>query len=468
MKKKLIMVMSLMVVLVTTSCSLDPTIADNTPVTLTDTDNMRQLIDGSYYTISSSSYLGRNMVIAGEIRADNTFANGSSGRFIRWGRMNIQEVDGDVSSLMAVAYGSLANANIIINSDIAGIEGDEDDKNQMLGEAYAMRAFVHFDLLRLYGQKYLSGGSNLGISYIKQYKGPKDVPRGSVESNFEDLKGDIAEAIHYFELGQNSEYATSQTNFTLDAAYALQSRVGTYMKDYAYAYEGSSQIVDSYDVTSEADFVAMWEQQTPPAGSIFEIFQNTTNNNAGNSSLAYIYRGDAYGDVVAFDNLLEDAEFEEGDVRASEDMIDVVYEDEEEEIGYLRNIGKYPSMGQNLGRDNLKVFRIEEVVLNHAEALANGAGSGDALQYLNMIPQNRGASNYANASMENIIKERRKEFVFEGFRLYDLARMGMDIRDMEEPINNHGLIEAGSFKFAFPIPEREINANNQATQNPGY
>src|SRR5690625_1097932 len=101
----------------------------------------------------------------------------------------------------------------------------------------------------------------------------------------------------------------------------------------------------------------MWKQQTPPAGSISELYQSTTENQDING-LAQIFRG-SYGDIVGFDNLLEDAEFEEGDVRASEDMI-------AEEGGYLRNMGKYPSMGQLLGQDNIKVFRIEEVVLNHA------------------------------------------------------------------------------------------------------
>src|SRR5690625_2986395 len=458
MKTNLITILSMVLVFITTSCSLDPTLADEESVDINNTTQMRQMMDGSYVRMAHYQYWGRNMIIAGEVRADNAFANGNSNRFVRWSAMNYQETDGDVAETMLRAYGALANVNILIHENMENVEGSDADKNQILGEAYAARALVHFDLLRLYGQKY-STGDNLGISYIKQFKGPRDVPRGSVESNYEDLKSDIAEAINYFNAGQSSEYASVKTNLNLDAAYALQSRIGTYMRDYDYAYQGSSQIVDNYNITPESDIVEMWKQQTPPAGSIFELYQSTTENQDING-LAQIFRG-SYGDIVGFDNLLEDAEFEEGDVRASEDMI-------AEEGGYLRNMGKYPSMGQLLGQDNIKVFRIEEVVLNHAEALANGAGSGDALTYLNKIPQSRGASTYSEASMENILKERRKEFVFEGFRFFDLARMGMDIRDMGELTNDHGHVEAGSFKFAFPIPQREINSNRDAVQNPGY
>ncbi len=460
MKKNLITILSLALVFITTSCSLDPTLADDESVEIRDAENMRQLIDGSYVRMAHYEYLGRNAILAGDLRTDNMFSNGQSNRFVRWSNMNILDTDNQVAEVMRRAYAATANASILINADVADLPGAEAEKNQVLGEAHAIRAHVHFDLLRLYGQKY-SEGNDLGISYVKEFKGPKNIERGSIESNYEDLKDDIANAISYFNEAEGSEYYSDKTNYTLDAVYALQSRIGIYMKDYEYAYEGSSKIVDEYTITPEADFVEMWEQQTPPAGSIFELYQNTSTNNQGNEGLASIFRGNAYGDVVAFDNLIEDAEFDDNDIRASEDMIAV-------SNGALRNIGKYPAMGEEMGSDNIKVFRIEEVVLNHAEALANGAGSGDALAYLNSIPENRGASTYSDASMENIIKERRKELLFEGFRFFDLARMGMDIRDMGEPINNHGHIEAGSYKFAFPIPEREINSNRDAVQNPGY
>jgi len=461
MKKRFIILWSLVLVFFATSCSLDPTLAQDEDIEfLPTTESLRQLIDGSYVRMVNYRYMGRNMIIAGEVRADNVYSDGNSGRFIRWSNMNLLDTDGDAGDLMAYAYGTATNANILINTNMDDVEGSDADKNQILGEAYALRAYAYFDLLRVFGQKY-SEGNNLGISYVKQFKGPRNIPRGTVDSNYEDLKSDIENAIHYMSLGQDSEYADSKTNFNLDAVYALQSRVGIYMKDYTYAYNGSKEIVDAYPVTPEGQFVQMWKQQTPPPASIFELFQNTSTNNQGINGIANIYRGTSYGDIMVFDNFIDDADFDSGDIRISEDMIKVA-------DGGLRNMGKYPSMGTMLGADNIKVFRIEEIVLNHAEALANGAGTGDPLEYLNRIPENRGASAYSEASMENILKERRKELVFEGFRFFDLARMGMDIRDMGEPINNHGHIEAGNYKFAFPIPQREMNQNRDAVQNPGY
>lgn len=462
MKKNLIAIFSMALALVMSSCEMEPVLADVEPMDIKNIQAMEQLMDGAYVTMSDYRYMGRNMIVAGEVRADNVYANNSSTRFVRWSEMNILSTDGDVTELMQFAYGSVSNPNIIINYDLDAIDGDDVEKHQILGESYLMRAYAHFDLVRLFGQRY-SEGNDLGISYIKEFKGPKNVVRESVSDNINDIKDDISQAISHFQQGAASSRANSKTNFNLDAAYALQSRVGTYFKDYTYAVSGSSKIVDKYPVTPKDDFVEYWALQTPPAASIMELYQNNSSNNAGINGIANIYRGNAYGDLPGLDDLLERAEFDvANDVRASAEMIGP-------HSNYaVRNLGKWPSGGTTLGQDNLKVFRIEEIVLNHAEALLNGAGSGDGLAYLNRIPSNRGAANYGSLNMDNLLKERRKEFLFEGFRFFDFARTGRNIPDAGAPTNNHGEITAGSFKFAFPIPEREINSNLDAVQNPGY
>lgn len=461
MKKNLIAIFSMALALFMSSCEMEPVLADVEPMAIQNYVALEQMMDGAYVTMSDYRYMGRNMIVAGEVRADNVYANNSSGRFIRWSDMNILPTDGDITDLMRFAYGSVANPNIILNYDLETIEGDQNEIDHILGEAYLMRAYAHFDLIRLFGQRY-SPGDDLGISYIKEYKGPKDIERGTISDNITDLKDDIKDAITHLQSGASSSRASSKTNFNLDAAYALQSRMGTYFQDYTYAVEGSSKIVDKYPVTPKDDFVEYWAQQTPPPASIMELFQNTSTNNAGINGIGNIYRGNSYGDLPGLENLIEVAEFETGDVRASAEMIG-------SHSGYdVRNLGKWPSSGTELGQDNLKVFRIEEIVLNHAEALMNGVGSGDALSYLNKIPSNRGASDYSSITTDNLLKERRKEFLFEGFRFFDLARTGRDIPDPDSPTNNHGEIPAGDYRFAFPIPEREISSNLDAVQNPGY
>lgn len=475
MKKNIIKTLAVVMVLLVSSCSLDPVVADNDTTDVLNEGTMRNMLDGAYNTMVDYRYWGRNMIIAGEVRSDNTFSNSNSNRFPAMSRMDLRPTTGDVIDIFQYAYASVSNPNILINTDIAEIEGEEANKNYMMGEAYAIRAIVHFDLLRLFGQQYIDKGSNLGVSYITEFKGDVAIPRGTVEENKTNIYADIDQAIQYMTQGEDSEFNTGKTTFNKDAAYALKARVATYFKDYDVIMSMSNEIerlIETYPVTPADGVVEYWAQSTPGAASIFELFENTSTNNTSINGLAYIYRGSSYGDIEAFGNLLEDADLGDTDVRASKDMIDY-------EGNKLRNMGKYPSMGTALGSDNIKIFRIEEVILNYAEALLETGNSGDALTYLNMIPENRfiapednpSASNdllYTSATMDNILSERRKEFLFEGFRFHDLARTGKDIRDMGEPQNNHGLVPAGDSRFAMPIPRRELDANPATEPNPDY
>ena len=69
-------------------------------------------------------------------------------------------------------------------------------------------------------------------------------------------------------------------------------------------------------------------------------------------------------------------------------------------------------------------FRLAEVLLNYAEA-AIESGQGDAnlaKTYLNAIRKRAGHTDEIAATIDNILKERRVEMVFEGTRFWDLYR----------------------------------------------
>jgi starch-binding outer membrane protein, SusD/RagB family len=69
-------------------------------------------------------------------------------------------------------------------------------------------------------------------------------------------------------------------------------------------------------------------------------------------------------------------------------------------------------------------FRLAEIYLNYAEAAVE-SGKGDvnlAKTYLNNIRRRAGHTDQIPATIENILKERRVEFAFEGPRYWDLVR----------------------------------------------
>ena len=68
------------------SCSdndLDPTLSVNKDVTaITNLGDLKGLLAGAYDRMTSANYYGRNMLIFGDVRSDNAYANGNSGRFL--------------------------------------------------------------------------------------------------------------------------------------------------------------------------------------------------------------------------------------------------------------------------------------------------------------------------------------------------------------------------------------------------
>ena len=91
-----------------------------------------------------------------------------------------------------------------------------------------------------------------------------------------------------------------------------------------------------------------------------------------------------------------------------------------------------------------------------------------SLTNLNLITSNRGASAYAAATKDNILLERRKELMFEGFRFDDMMRTGKDVVVLG---SNQNVIETLTYpndKFVYPIDIAEMDANSNMVQNAGY
>lgn len=434
---------------------LDPTLAQDKVVegSITSAEDVEGVLYGAYNRLTSSSYYGRDLIIYNEVRSDNCFSNGNSGRFLTPAAMDMAESDAYARDTWTAMYAVVASANILIGLDVASLEGDADEINQMIGQAYALRALAHFDLLKLYGQQ--NAGGTLGVPYITEYKGENLTPsRNTVAEVRTAIEADIATAISLMKSGSNDG---SKQLLTTYGVQALKSRVGTYFGDWAAVKTASEAIINSgeYQILEAADYAGSWLVDAA-ANSIFELaFSSTDNQNI--NGIQQIYRGAAYGDIQVLDDLL--TIFDAGDVRADAAMIGMG-----DGTGVLRNMGKYPSSDYS---DNINIFRYEEVVLNYAEALLE-SNPVDALIQLNSITSKRGALPYLVASKENILKERRRELCFEGFRFDDLARSGKDIPVVDAFNQAHGGPTYGSYKYAFPIPEVELNANSNMVQNTGY
>jgi hypothetical protein len=421
--------------------------------------DLEGILKGTYEMFTQSDYYGRDYLVTNEVRTPNTWSNGNSGRFTTQATFK-QTANG--LFIWDPAYETIASANVIIGTDLEALSGvggaapDLDYARHLVGQAYAIRALAHFDLLKTYGQQHVGG--NLGVPYITEFKGDNEIPaRNTIDENIASILADFNTA--YEMMG---DFGMPNTYMGKYAAPALASRAAVYFASilddqsmWAVARDQAKLVIDSgeYQIVPADQYVASFTDGGTDVNSIFELAFSGTDN-LSSDSMEFIYLGCTYGDISVTDEAFNSLYESTDDVRTN--LLDT--EDCDGDI-YLRGL-KFSSRNHNI-----IVIRYEEVVLNYAEALFE-LGEGDPLTWLNMIPENRNADTYASVTKDNIIEERREEFIFEGLYYWDLLRTGQDIvrTETSQPIN----IPYGDSRLAYPIPNAELDANSNIEQNPGY
>jgi ragB/susD domain protein len=425
--------------------------------------DLRNLLNGAYNRMSQYEYYGRNYIIYGEVRSDNAFSSAATNRFVQTAEMKLNNTDNDPTDTWMRLFSTLAPVNIVINANRSAVSGNAATINHYVGEAYAIRAMIHFDALKLYGQQDVTGqgGMNaLGVPYVTTF-GTVGIPsRESAQVVYNKIQADLDTALSLMSASLNN---TSSHYMTTNAVKALKARVALHFKDYVVAAQYAKEVIDSgsYSVASSSAFASTFNTDSTN-NQIFSI-ANSVNDNIGNNSLANIYQG-RYGDVQFLKDLYD--KYEATDVRKS--LLT--------SSGTNRyRMSKYVDAAY-VGSYDIPVIRYEEVVLIYAEARLLGySDSTNALTYLNQIASNRGASSYTSATLDNILLERRKEFAGEGFRFYDLVRTGRNLPLVDDNLQTYGQgrnrdqpVPYGSYNLAFPIPLGELRANPNMRQNYNY
>src|SRR5690606_21910151 len=161
----------------------------------------------------------------------------------------------------------------------------------------------------------------------------------------------------------------------------------------------------------------------------------------------------------------------EGDVTSAGSMAEG-----EENSGARFN--KYKS--GRLSEDNYQendyiIYRLTEIYFNKAEAIMrknNGVANSEAVDLVNASRERAFAAadwssaKYTTASltMDELLAERGREFVFEGKRRQDLIRFGKFTSGSwwDHKATNDPNLEL------FPVPQQQIAINPNLAQNPGY
>lgn len=370
--------------------------------------------------------------------------------------------NGDTQLIWNALYTNIYQANLVLDGIASSSKISNAVKLQLEGEAKFSRAYLYFYLVNLFGDVPLVTSSNYALS--------AQVPRASKDQVYRQIIQDLKDAQNLL----NAKYVGSdgvtpivsqKLRPTKLAASALLARVYLYTKDWSNAEAESNTVINSGLYNLETDLNNVFLANSPEA-----ILQSTSppyNTVDG----YYFIKG--YSVLASLSPQIMNA-FESGDMRkttwvASKTSGPLTY--------YYPFKYKIASKSDPITENNM-LLRLSEQYLIRAEAEAYGAGNGinGAVSDLNIIRNRAGLPNYSGATdqtslLSSILHERQVElFSEEGHRFLDLKRTN----SIDAVMGTPGGVSAAkgatwnSTQQLWPIPQTDIKADQNLTQNPGY
>lgn len=452
----------------TASCSedfldLQPEQAVSANEALLTIGDFRAAITGAYDGLSGNDYYGRFFVLVSDIMSDDVKQNAAANRAADWAAYAGSPTDNNnlATNIWQQGYAVINRVNRIINAEADFPAAVEEEYENIVGQAYAIRALVHHDMVKIYSQHYTftEDASHMGIPIVTEFDPSAQPARNTVNEVYNQIIEDFNTSLGLISNNNSSYYLTE------DAVHALLSRVYLYKEDWANAASAATEVINSdrFSLLSHENYADI----ISPEGSAEMIFQINFNqtDNWGAISLGAMYQKDGYGDYLPTKDLLN--LIPENDARQAMFSLD---EDLAGDYASHR-VAKYSNP---LGNDNIPVIRLAEVYLNRAEANYHLGNIEAAQEDLNSIRQ-RGLPTAENVTatgtdlLEAILLERRIELSFEGHRLFDLTRnkkgvFREDCTAPEEACSN----PYPNNRFVLAIGQIEIDVNPNLVQNPGY
>ncbi len=355
------------------------------------------------------------------------------------------------SNFWTSTYDAIAHANEVLDV-IDNLPGDEARKKAVKGEALLTRAYGHFMLVNLFAKHFNeeTADDDLGIPYVEEPETEfiKKYTRASVEDVYDKVEDDLLAGL---ELVDESFYANSgKYHFTRNGALAFASRFYLFKGDYKKCIEYSSEMLGADPDVFVKDIATLLAQSadsedfirsyaSPTDQSNLLMIRNVTN---------YPVNVGFWPDQQLLFGILDPNPWNANDVRISvrypifvrgnNGLALAKYEFLFERSSLTSNVGLYYTI--------MPAFRGEEVLLNRAEAYIFDNKLSQALADLQVMVNNRydgnrvintttlrsyyGTTNDRLNALYFILDERRKEFMHEGLRWFDIKRFQIPVTHM--------------------------------------
>ena len=364
------------------------------------------------------------------------------------------------------AYALILNLNKIIeNAELKKELFTEEHYDWLTGEAYALRAFLHFDLLRLFGPVYVTDSDKLSICYNTHYAlSASDLLPASevVEKVITDLQEAerrlqtdpiIEQGPLSSDAGTDSEnywrYRSLRMNYY--AVKALQARVWLYAGENEKACEAArvvTKVQEKYFPFTEYTSV-VGNTKTPDRVFSSELLFALQNSQRKNIFTGY-FSPELMDDQIFktpndYLNKIYDA-LSVRDMRYAPLWQDAVNHD-------FRCFYKYADVENTaLYNDLIPLIRVSEMYYILAEASTDAT---EALNSINTVLEARGLDRLTSNDQiaDKLLSEYQKEFWGEGQLFFYYKRLNMP----SIPSALGADVEMDAVKYQMPLPQVETD-----------
>lgn len=444
-------------------------------------DGVRNVLQGAYDDMQG--FMDDYTVFAA-LASDQARHTGS---FPSWQDIDTHNISPDnptIEDPWTDTYNAINTANVLIEN-VDASEFDElssEEGEDIRAQARVIRAFAYHGLVRWYGGH--DGLDEMGVPVVTSpTESTQDVQfpeRATVGEVYDQIISDLEAAESSINTGSSVGDNPSGVGYAdQNVARGLLAR--------AYLYRASIKRRSGGNPDSDYQAAASYAQQVLQSGQTqlasLDGVYNSLNSDESLWELQYSSQ-DANGMSFFARPNGEGGRFEYGldnSFVASLDSLDDRTNVNIKVAGGQPFIGKYFRID---GSDHHFLLRLPEIKLIRAEALIEQDFSNnkdEAIEHVNDIrrraynEENQGDPEpdfqEANAEidpgdvtsvqqMRDIIREeRRKELAFEGHRWHDLNRLGVTGQFVNLPSDTDR---------RWPIPQEELDVNENLTQNPGY
>lgn len=449
-------------------------------------DGFKEAINGLYGRLTKEDLFGRELTVGSLDALAQNYTVDVSDPWMYGPTMRFNYKDQYFMSrrdeMWKGLYNVVANANLVLENVDAKKDLFTGANYQLVkGEALAMRAFCHFDALRLFAESYGVNRNGNGIPYVTKFSNATP-ELFKVEEALNLMIKDLLEAKDLLRAadpilspGYKVGYPEGDTTTEADAPdlflqerrhrlnyYAVcgeLARVHLYKGEQEQALSHALEVINSakFPFTKATDFLNPDDEKKDRIlykELIFGIYANNANGTIRDvidNGVTALYVSPAECSNI----------YEVGGVGAEDYRYKQWFEGRSASSGSYLRVMKYARDGdRNLHALMLPAIRLSEMYYIAAECTfdRNPAAAWD---YFNTVRLNRGigvrlSDPSKTVFMTELKKEARKEFFSEGQMFYMYKRLNANI-----PGPSGSTIGGGNAIYVFPFPDDEIAYGNR-------